>query len=97
MRSGGCGPGCLGTPVRSAVGEARLPGVGANARLRRDFAAPAGCVAAGLWLTWKLPGHWLGEIQPTASCKRTWDSIGGHRRDLRLVVLLLLQRFLPEG
>ena len=45
-------------------------------------------------LTWQLPGRQLGRVQPAVTCERTWDSTGGHRRDLWLFALLLLRYLL---
>ena len=38
-------------------------------------------ISAGLWVELEAAWALAGGVQPAATCQRTWDSTGGHRRD----------------
>ena len=47
-------------------------------------------ISAGLWVDLEASSALVSGGQLTATCKRAWNSSGGHRRDLMVVALLLL-------
>ena len=38
-------------------------------------------ISAGLWVDFQEAWALAAGLQPTPTCKRDWDSAGGHRRD----------------
>ena len=46
-------------------------------------------ISAGLWVDLEASWALAGGVQPAATCKRTWDSACGHRRDLLLLFFLV--------
>ena len=54
-------------------------------------------ISAGLWVD--LEGAWAlaAGLQPSPTCKRDWDSLGGRRKVFWLVALLLWLLLIPAG
>ena len=70
----------------AAFGELRVVARGQPCLLVGDFNVEptkipclAKGISAGLWVDFEEVG-----LQPTPTCKRDWDSAGGHRRDFRV-------------
>ena len=46
-------------------------------------------ISAGLWVDFEEAWALAAGLGPAVTCKKAWDSAGGHRRDLKWSVVLL--------
>ena len=88
----------------AALGELHVVASGQPCLLVGDFNVEptkipclAKGISAGLWVDFEEAWAVAAGLQPAPTCKRSWTAVGGRRKTLFLVVLLLLLRSFLAG
>ena len=91
----------------AALGEFSVVSRGQPCLLVGDFnveptkiPCPAKGISAGLWVDMEEAWALAAGLRPAVTCKRAWDSVGGHRRDFMVgcpLTLCFLVRFWMIG